>query len=591
MLTQAFTTYLLLFQDQKMNKLSLISLLSSFLFICSLNASEIIHFEISDVPTLKKRSMEDPIIKFWYSDQMENFRKPLTKIMTESFNEKREELKIPEIDIAELFQGKLVFSLSNFEISLDDQNVKNFNASLLIETGSKSKESKSIVELLLKKIDESIKETPKVKRKDFSIQNIMFHTYNFASDKTDSLFSVAQLKNHLYFSLASKEDLKKNINQLLPTLNKTSTRATDISFNFNMLPLNKIFSQALDHTSKKMKANMGKGKGPSGPFAMAGMLDWKKIVTALGFLDLKNISYDCKFLSKGTVNNLGLDLIQEPRGFIEMFLPTVQSQLEPFPKWVPENVATYNAQTIPMSQWYTILLDFTRSELPMFAPMILMQLDSLKNSIGLDLQSDFFDLFNDELIQIDLSSKKISLQNGNRVILCGVKDSSKFEASLTKLMGMIPSYKLNPFEYMGAKMYPLLEMPNKEGVLPTLAFYKNYFMFSTTQESTQDVIRLLKNNAKKPLLQSKLIKPFLADTPSKLQSISFNNLTVVIKNLLNMVHSNSNTFNAVLKNNPLKIDLSNLPTSDEIDTDFGCMYGYSTRTRTSVKSVIKTKYP
>ena len=587
----ALIIYLLLLQNLAMNKNILLTIFSNVLLICSLSASEIISFEISDVPTLKKRSMEDPIIKFWYSEQMESFRKPLAKLISEKYEEKQKELKLPEIDISNLFQGRLKFSLSNLDVSVDNKKVKSFNAYLLIETGSKSKESQSIVDLMLKNIDKKIKETPKIKRKDFSIKGTLFHSYNFDSEITDSLFCFAQMKNYLYFSLATKADLQKNINQLLPTLNKPSAQLSDIDFNFNILPLNKIFAQLLDSTSKDLKAKMSSGKGPAGPLGMAGMLDWNKIVSALGFLDLKHISYDCKFLPKGTINNIQLDLIQEPRGFMKMFIPTMGSQIEPFPKWVPENVATYNAQTIPMSQWYNILLDLAKSELPMFAPMILGQLESLKTSIGLDIQSDLFDLFSDELIQIDLSSKKISLENGNRVILCGVKDSTKFEASLTKILGMIPTYKLNPFDYMGAKMYPLLEKPNKEGILPTLAFYKNYFMFSTTQESTQDVIRLLKNNAKKPLLRSKLVKPFLAETPSQIQSITFSNLTVVIKNLLNMVQSNSETLKGVLKNNPLNIDLSDLPNGDELTTDFGCMYGYSTRTSKSIKSVIKTKYP
>jgi len=243
-----------------------------------------------------------------------------------------------------------------------------------------------------------------------------------------------------------------------------------------------------------------------------------------------------------------------------------------------------------MNEWYNIFVEIVQKEMPIFAPAILMNVERLKTEKGIDLQKDFFDLFSNELIQIDLSQEEITLDNSNRVILCGIKDSEKFEESFLGMMSMIPTMKLESVNYMGAKVYPLKEGTDEKSQ-PAIAFYKNYFIYSPSLDSINNIIRHIKKTPKKALVNSKLTKPFQDDMPSKVQGVGFNNLTIVIKNLLNLIHSNKGVLGNAFRSSPVKIKLSDLPKSEEIEDDLGVIFGYSIRNNLSIRSIVETKHP
>jgi hypothetical protein len=376
------------------------------------------------------------------------------------------------------------------------------------------------------------------------------------------------MKNMAYIGIAKKKDHENTLRRIISLMKKSKEKkqeSPEMTMKINMEDINALIVKGLSEAEKKQK----KTAPTPGPAMMLQGLDFEKVVRSLGLLDFKSISMATVEHSKFEKFSTKVLMKQSPRGIISMFVPTASIHLGSIPEWVPNDIITYQATAIPVSSWYDTIMSFMQQELPMMAPMVQMQLGSLKQSMGLDLKRDLFDLFGDQLYQVGFEQDKNTPleQVGQTVAVFSLKNGTKVEQNLLKIFGMAPMLKLEPVSYMEGTYYSV--GPKLNGLQNTIGFHKNYFLFAQNTEDIKKVIRLISRPSPKGLAKSKAFLEYRKLLPARYQQLSFQSLDRTFLSLIQILKANQGMISQGMKKWPFQLDFSKLPGKEAFDDQFG----------------------
>ena len=516
-----------------------------------------------------------PLGQFCASKEMSAFLKPLQDWWAKNAETIQQELKLAQKpQLTEFLKGELMLSLDQLNIDYENKEADIYGY-ILIETGKNNKVSLAVVESLLKSLTEK---DEKHERKDLRFMNHLFHTFSFnpkQDDTKDDLefkkglqLRFGQMDEVFYLGFGRAEVQEKKLNSIIPNLGKSKKPGNEIDMALNMLPINKLLIEGIKNGEATMKANPPQ----PGPAMFLQGLDWVKIISALGLLDFKNVKFATAQHAQYEKAVFNIELLQEPRGLMKMFLPEASMNLGEVPAWMPEDVITYQASSFPMSKWYGVIMAFMQQEVPMFAPIVMGQLDGLKQNFGVDLEKDIFGLFDDKLYQVVLDSKDPKDLNamGEEIYVVKVKNGALLEQNLLKVLKMNPMLSLEAKPYMGGRCY---EFPSNcmANVSPMLAFHSEYLIYSNRAVDVRTLMLSMATPPQKNLGQSRQMKAYRDILPERYQGFSYQNSNLLMRKILEMLGKNAEALNASMSDNEIKFDFNKLPKSEDVKVDLGSM--------------------
>lgn len=555
------------------------------------SSGDILKLHVKDVSRLVELGEDSPYMRFWKSESMKALRSKIEENYKKSMAEFQKEVSLNEKpDFTKLVKGELILALTDIEVDLKKEKLGSFATYLTFDGGKgKNDLAEQLFKTVLKSMDEEAKKGHP--RKDVRYMDVLFHTSkqkakgkNAKKMPEDTQLMIGKINQYYFMGLGQDKKLKKVLAQLIPSIraSKKANFKEDVRFMFNMEPVNKIMEQALEKAEEDKAKKLAAGKQGKNPMAMmmAGV-DIVKVVKALGLLDLKNMKFRSR-MSKGSGRHLAeLNFNHDSRGIWNLFLPGENEGVEGIPSWVPSDVQMVAVSAFPISGWYDTIIDFINTELPMLSPMVMGQMNQFKQMLSLDLKKDIFSLFTDRIIQLQFKAEQKSALSQRDVYMLGVRDSKKLEAGLLKLAGMAPMLALKPEEYMGGRTY---QLPGKPGNKPGLAFAENFLIFATRFEDVKKVMRLTSGKPMSALVKSRELENHLKKLPKVVQSISYMDMNKMVKSILGLTKSAFSRKNGVGAEGQELIDL--LPGPEMVKEDFGHVFGYSVRSKRSIRSVI-----
>ena len=522
-------------------------------------------------PQTYEKWCASPWGQFIASKEMSSFFKPLQDWWAKSTESIQQELKLAQKpQLTDILKGELMLSLDQFNIDFDNKEGDIYGY-VLIETGKNNKTSMAIVESMLKSLTEK---DAKSERKDLRFMNQLFHTFSFNAEQTDSDFKFkkglqlrfGQMDEVFYLGFGRAEVQEKKLSSIIPNLGKSKKPSNEFEMALNMVPINKLIIAGLKNGEATMKANPPQ----PGPAMFLQGLDWVKIVSALGLLDFKSLKLAEVQHAQYEKAVLSLEFLQEPRGLMKMFLPDASMNVGEVPAWMPEDVITYQASSLPMSKWYGVIMAFMQQEVPMFAPMLVGQLDALKQNFGVDIEKDIFGLFDDKIYQLVLNAKDPKDLNamGEEIYVVKVKNGALLEQNLLKVLKMNPMLSLEAKPYMGGRCYEFPANPMAK-VTPMLAFHSEYLLYSNRAVDVRSLMLSMATPPQKSLAQSRQLKSYREVLPERYQALRFQNSNLLIRKILEMLGKNAETLNAGMADKDIKFDFTKLPKPEDVKLDFG----------------------
>ena len=538
-----------------------------------------IHLHMGDIEYSMEKWEVSPFGELWDSKEMASFRKPFDTWMDNGLEKLQQELHLDDTpELSDLFTGELLFSLENFDFSGDDFKQMSTQVYLAFQCD----EDSDLLEAIKDQLLEKMKKNKKSKRRDVTFMGHLFHTQDIPQEKSadqptfqkglELRFGI--MDDIAYIGVASKKKHEEVIRRILSSRKgwkKKADEAPEMTFSMNMEGINALILKALAEDQKKQKD----APPQPGPAMFLQGMDFGKVFQGLGLLDFNTISMATAEHPDFEKLDTTVTMNQTPRGFVSMFVPNAKTHLGAIPQWIPEDVLTYQGTAIPVSTWFDTIMTFLKQELPMFAPMVEMQLGNIEQSMGLNLKRDLFDQFGDQFYQVGFEQDKNTPleQVGQATTVFTLKDGDTVEKNLFKLLAMAPMPKLEPVKYMGGQYYTI--GPKTDGLQATMAFHKNHFLFAQSPDDIKKVIRLINKPNSKSLAKSKAFSVYKKLLPDRYQQLSFQNLDRSILSIFNLLKANQPMIAMTMANWPFQLDFSKLPGKESFHGQFGDVMSFT----------------
>ncbi|MBF0196824.1 MAG: hypothetical protein HQL32_03905 [Planctomycetes bacterium] len=539
---------------------------------------------IDNLPKMVEQSKSHNFYAFWTSKEMEAFRTPIEKWYNEKVEELAKENKLKKTpELQDLFKGEILFMWDLLDFNVKEENL-NFNAYLVFDCGSKDNPiAKALIEKVLSSMEED-KENPP--RKDIRFRSHLFHTMILPQKESkdydleeDHRLQFGMIGQHLYVGMGAIGKQEATLSRIIPAIGKAkkSYPYTGLSMDVKLTQVWDLVNQALDKAQNEMKDQ----PAAPGPAMFMKSMNFKSAMASLGVMDIDSFSLNSRMEKNFDVTTTKLQLSHEARGLLKMVLPSDKVENLEIPDWVPGDLNTYTGQTIALSSWVEVITGFLQKELPMFAPMVMMQLNNMRDTMGVDIDKDLFAYFDDTAYTLELNTNKQSnneMQNVNlnQVVAMGLKNGQKFHENLLKLLTMIPGAKMEGTEYMGGTIYPFVQNPSAP-IQPTIAFTKNYLIYSHLPEQARTVMRLINKGPRQKLSATPAFASKLKMLPSHYHVLTFTNLNQLIKSFITMVRKVDSSTMGNKDDDEFdgpEIDFKLLPDPKDITHDFGSIFGY-----------------
>lgn len=568
---------------------------------------EIFRLEAQDFPQLQTHLNESPLMLFWNSPAMENFRKPFDKDLEKTLKEIQQDLKLSEKPVlSDVFKGEVNVVLNNLNISVQENKLLSMGAYFIFDGGSSNNMlAEKIKEKMISKIEESeIKDGEKT-RKDIKFMGEKFTTFtNTTKEKKSKKDQLVLPKNfqiwfgsingYYYLGVGTKPEIEKTLTQLIKSIRKNSASKKttlvqpSLKTSFKFGPILPMIHDAIEKAQKKKDEQEKSGKMRPGPGAMMTGIQLRKLFEATGLLDLNEMKMNINFDKAGMDGNFTMGMTQPFRGIWKLFLvSSLEEKATPFPNWLPEDTLTVTTMRFPISSWYTTIMDFLSQELPMIAGMVQQNMGGLKSQ-GMDLNKDIFQLFDDSFLGVQLTDSAKDPLVDTTVNMIKLKNGMTFEKNLLKVLSIFPlPLKLTPEEYMGGKVYPISTAGPSQSVV---AFVKNWLLIGNSKSAVQKVIRLINHPPKKSLVDSRHFKVLSKEIPSHSHSISFNNMNEMLKDIISKLKKVPVRKQKDGDNSSNKMDFSKLPDPNDITIDLGSSIHSSISTGKSLEGKFKYIY-
>lgn len=534
--------------------------------------SSIFSLQISNYQKLLNSFKDSPEGQFWYSKEMQAFRKPLEDSLDQQYQKLSKEAHLPQgSSLLDLFNGKFMLDFSNLKYSTSENRIEEISIALIFEREPTSK----LYNALLKYISEN--EDLKQNRKDIKHQGISFRTFllNKIPHSTSSLknttknlqLSIGSIGNHTVIHLGNPNNALQQLSFYVQNIKakKFISSKDDFNLQMNYLPIWHLIESLLDKTQQDLQEKMTKGQLQGQQMFLAG-LQLKPLTQALGIFDIKSFNLSFSHMAKGLHGKSSLKFSDKPKGLCKFFIPNAHPYAAPIPNWLPEDVWVASSHRVPISNYLTIIKDFINKQIPLYAPFILGKLQQTQISSGIDLEKDIFHLSDDQLYQVQLASKDklVSLEKNRDIYFLTLKNKQKFENNFIKWLSSLPFFKPSKSEYKGSTWYTIHKSGSvNESII--FAFYQKYFIVTAAKDDLQQFITLMQKSPKNLLSKSKKFQSYFSNLPRKNHGVTYQNINLIIRSIIKFLKSNTqlNASAHSLFNPKL------LPNIDQMKIDFG----------------------
>lgn len=209
-------------------------------------------------------------------------------------------------------------------------------------------------------------------------------------------------------------------------------------------------------------------------------------------------------------------------GISKLFFPDEKVNFDQALKIVPESAASFSITSFSVPVLWATIKQAVNTTMPQYGQMINMYIMQANMTLQFDIEKDLIDTLGSDLIQYSKAGAASTPASGmgaglgsmgleNSVLLLGLKDSAKFQASIAKAVEVGKAMSggqdmVEKTDFMGYSVYQVKTPPAGPGTpaTPSPAFMitPSHFVFSSNIEDVKDVARAIQGKGAKSILES-----------------------------------------------------------------------------------------